>query len=292
MRAAMTGKQRCRWALVLSATCLAGVVSAPAGRADSESDIYVVDVDGSDLTKLTSNPGTDYQPAWSPRGDRIAFVTFPAQGGVIYAMAPDGSGQSRLWGETDPPTSDYHPAWSADGSWIVFEGTIFGPDNTSNSEVFVWDGTGVARLTDTPGQEIDPGFSPDGRQVVFSSDRADDDYEIWVMDLQTNEATRLTTSPGDDSQPVWSPDGTRIAFTSSRNGAEGIWIMQADGTATTPLIKGRDPAWSPDGSRIAYTAEDGIHIVNADGTADTVVPNAAGTDPAWSPDGQRIAFEK
>ena len=108
------------------------------------------------------------------------------------------------------------------------------------SEIYVMrpDGGDPTRLTRSPGEDLEPRWSPDGTQVVFMSDR-DGDLELYVMKADGADPTRLTTSPGLDGQPSWSPDGARIAFTSERDGDAEIYVMNADGLQERRVT--RDP---------------------------------------------------
>lgn len=157
--------------------------------------------------------------------------------------------------------------------------------------------SGGTRLTSSPGADVNPAWSPDGRRIAFASDR-DGDREIYVMDVDGKNVVRLTNSPTPDYQPTWSPDGTHIAFVSERYGFSDLVVMNADGTNQSRLTVNAfasDPAWSPDGSRIAFRSDQrGVHIaiINPDGTGLVDLPSnqQASTQPAWSPDGKQIAY--
>lgn len=139
-------------------------------------DIYVIDVDGTNLTRLTANPGCDVTPSWSPDGQKIVFEG----GGQIVVMDADGSDQVPLPGTSGGcGSSAGNPAWSPDGQRIVFEGI-----HTGNPEIFVIDadGTDLTNLTNHPGNDGDPTWSPDGQKIAFHSDRALTNFEIYTMD--------------------------------------------------------------------------------------------------------------
>lgn len=167
------------------------------------------------------------------------------------------------------------------------------------------DGSGEKRLTDSPGLDAFPAWSPDGKRIAFATDR-DGNWELYVMDANGAHQRRLTNTPEDESSPAWSPDGERIAYvTGVIDGNETIYSMNADGSGRKQLAEGNWPSWSPDGERIVYTVysanESGrLLVMNADGSGQrnlgsTVLQRllalgGADEEPAWSPDGEKIAF--
>lgn len=170
------------------------------------------------------------------------------------------------------------------------------------SEIYVMhaDGSAASRLTRSPGEDLEPRWSPDGTLLAFTSDR-DGDLELYVMRADGSVPTRLTTSPGLDGEASWSPDGTRIAFTSERDGNAEIYVMNADGTGVanltrSPATSDSAPAWSPDGSRIVFARDAGgdsdLYTMAADGSGQVVLVSGPGddTEPTWAPDGGSLAF--
>jgi len=169
------------------------------------------------------------------------------------------------------------------------------------------DGSGSARLTNSPGSDATPAFSADGQRIAFSSER-DGNMEIYVMNADGSGAIRLTDNPAKDAFPVWSPDGERIAFTSVLDGDSEVFVMNADGSEDTNLTNsaGFDghPAWSPDGKSIAFLSDRGgefqWYFMAADGSA--VEPRFLVNLPEeyldligffggrWSPDGEFFAY--
>ena len=255
---------------------------------DGDSDIYVMNADGSGVTQLTNHPEFDGYPAWSASGEQIAFTSDRDGDWDIYVMNADGSGVTRL---ADHPEWDAEPAWSASGEQIAFSSN---QDGDWDIYVMNADGSGLTRLTDHPGLHQSPDWSPDGGHIAFTSVRQDDEgWNIHVMNADGSGVTQLTNHPEFDGYPAWSPDGSRIAFSSDRDGDWDIYVMNADGSGLTRLTDNaeddRNPDWSPDGRRIAFTSDrDGdwdIYVMNADGSGVTRLTDHPEWDaePAWSP---------
>ena len=199
----------------------------------------------------------------------------------------------------------------------------FGSDRDGNSEIYVMDvdGGNPRRLTNNRHADWSPSWSPDGKRIVFCSDRDGHPFripgwftsEIYVMDADGGNQQNLTNHPSNDRSPSWSPDGTRIAFQSYRDNDRNhnieIYVMDADGSnlqrITNNLIEDENPAWSPDGERIVFSSAREGHFIDGDGntTDEIYVMDADGSNlqritnnliedenPAWSPDGERIVF--
>ena len=160
------------------------------------------------------------------------------------------------------------------------------------------------RLTDHPGADMHPAWSPDGTQIVFESKRDASDWDIWVMNADGSAPRNLTANePADDGNPAWSPDGQRIAFSSNRGGDFDIYVMNADGSGEPARLTGAGsndfhPTWSPDGTLIVFRSDSGttgkhqIYIVSSEGLLAQLLFSSPANDdmPAWSPDGLRVAF--
>jgi len=103
----------------------------------------------------------------------------------------------------------------------------------------------VVVLTNSPGGDFDPAWSPDGRRIAFYSARGGN-KEIYVMDADGGNIRNLTNDPKTDGRPSWSPDGQSIAFNSDRDGDHEIYIMDADGSNQRSLTNNSAGDWGPD----------------------------------------------
>ncbi len=180
-------------------------------------DTWVLDVAESakDPTQPVTQPvllrtGDERYPSYSPDGTQIAFrgdldLVEPSGDEEIYVMNADGTNVRQLTSNAD---FDSAPSWSPDGRRILFErapaGTFTPGTEAPEKDIYVMDadGTHVRRLTDSPGLDEGPEFSPDGTKIAFSSDR-DGQQEIYVMDADGSNPRRLTDNPARDESPDW-----------------------------------------------------------------------------------------
>lgn len=272
---------------------------------DGNSEIYVMNPDGSDQKRLTNNVFDDLAPAWSPDRKKIAFVSGRDGNYEIYVMNADGSNQVRL---TSDPASDWYPTWSPDGKMIAFNSNRGG----APYEIFVIEADGIGepiQLTHNTFGDWGPSWSPDGTKIVFATDRhrpskEDRGSEIYVMQLNpdwsvvetwlTKELPRSTKK----WYPKWSPDGTEIAFSSDAEGDWDIYVMSADGTnvrnlTAMPNVYSSDwyPGWSLDGRDMVFVSDrDGGNYEIYKMTKDGINQIRLTTDPAGYLDQQPAWF--
>jgi Tol biopolymer transport system component len=248
-------------------------------------EIFVMDADGTDPVRITTNPASDVDPDISPNGWEIAFSSNRTGNNDIFVTDRDGLSVVNL---TSNPGNDGWPRWSPNGQQIAFHSNRDG-----NFEIYLMnaDGSNVTRLTDYPGVDQYPDWSPDGKEIVFRRD-----IDIYAIELTDGTIRRLTQAPILNQMAAWSPNGKQIAFMSLREGYCAVFVMNADGSGQSNLTPkhpadldadwcSRAPSWSTDGREIYFMSfrpatqgDAEIFVMNADGTAVRRLTYTIGTD--------------
>jgi Tol biopolymer transport system component len=260
------------------------------------SDIYKANADGSNVLNLTNSSVPEYEPAFSPDGSRIVFVSGGNNfsGGDIYTMNADGGGITVL---TNHPATDTHPAFSPDGTRIVFIS-----DRDGNREIYTMnamDGSNVTRLTQTPLFEREPTFSPDGAKIAYSLSSSEEfcsSCRVFTMNGDGSNQIQLSVPPLGtfDYAPSYSPDGAKIVFARLNTGplSTEFYTINTDGTNQTlvlPAALNYKPSFSPNGTKIIYSyyclcspqRYDVRTVSLINGAIETLVVN--GDRPDWQP---------
>jgi Tol biopolymer transport system component len=209
---------------------------------ERQNDIYAVDRTGLHMRHLTTAPGAEDQPAWSPVGGRIAYHAATADGrSDIWVMNEDGTGQVNLTGDLPAQALRSGPAWSWDGTRLAFAQIENGAAGSTSS---IWtmraDGSDKQRVTSTlSGFDAMPTWSPDGATLAFRR-YYNGDADITVVSLATGALRRIAL-PGLQAAPAWSPDGSQIAFTQNLGLVENVYSMRPDGSRVR--LRTVNPAW-------------------------------------------------
>lgn len=161
-------------------------------------DIFIMDFDGSNIEPLTNAPYLNDSPVWSPDGNEIAFVSNQTGSNEIYIMNPDGSNIRQL---TSLGQNNSSPVWSPDGNEIAF---VSGPYGKQEIYVMNSDGSNVRQLTNNDHPDFDPDWSPDGTRIAYIS-VVDGDRELFIMNSNGSNVQRLTNNFEDEFGPVWRP---------------------------------------------------------------------------------------
>jgi Tol biopolymer transport system component len=236
-------------------------------------EIFTMDWDGQNQTRITDHPAADVDPAISPDGRHIAFTSNRTGNNDIFLVDSRGGEAINL---TNHSANDGWPRWSPDGRHVVFH-----TNRDGNFEIYVMDADGQnpTRLTAYGGIDQFPDWSPDGGRIVFRRD-----IDIYALDLRTGDTQRLTNAPPLNQMAMWTPNGRHLVFMSARDGYPSVFTMDADGgnqVNLTPKAPGdsasewlsRAPAWSTNGRQIYFMSfrpstggDTEVFVMNQDGS--------------------------
>ncbi|MGB8022053.1 MAG: hypothetical protein WCF04_12550 [Candidatus Nanopelagicales bacterium] len=228
--------------------------------------------------------------AWAPDSTRIAYAQDQAG---IWVVDADGSSEP-----TQLTASGESPDWSPDGTTIAYTEDWGGA-------IWMVSADGSSEPTQLVSSGGSPDWSPDGTTIAYVANVAsgqEQGGELWVMDADGADPRQLThllsTQGAEVRSPSWSPVGTQLVLVGVPlvEGAESIWIVDADGGNLRRIADGFAPDWSPDGRRIVHATYPGggprndYWVINADGTGRTQLPGEIWSDPQWTADG-RLTFD-
>ncbi|MBA3868891.1 MAG: PD40 domain-containing protein [Anaerolineae bacterium] len=250
----------------------------------------------SGLVILTVIGWSIYASKHQPASWKFGYVQYKDDKFDAYLINGDGTGIYRLTNDGEIKNFDDFLTNS-----MIF---TFGRDYKRDIYIVDNDSKPKALTTDKE-DDFSPSVSPDGRQIIFSSNR-DGNYELYLMNIDGSNQRRLTNTQDDEINPSWSPVGKEMAFAIHRslNGTNysSINIMNIDGSGLRSLtgMSTNDfaPDWLPDGQKLIFVStRDGnshIYIMNKNGSNPQRLTDGGEPDsyPRVSPDGSSIVFER
>jgi TolB protein len=222
---------------------------------DGNDEIYMMDYDGANQTRLTFNKVMDYSPAWSPDASRLAYTSYQQLAAGLYIL--DVYEGKRTTVATRG--GNFSPSWSPDGKKLTFASTMDG-----NMEIYAAEIESgptrvgkIKRLTFNNGIDTAPTWSPNGREIAFTSDRGGTP-QIYVMDAEGGNIRRISFGANYHDSPSWSPAGDRIVYVARVDNVFDLYVYsirtQAIQKLTESNARNESPSWSPDGRHIVFTS--------------------------------------
>ena len=258
-------------------------------------EIHLMDYDGYGDQRITNDGGFALNPAFSPNGDQIAYVSYRSHDGipnVDIAMLNKGGGIPPVIIRTNG--QDSSPDWSPDGSRLVFSSTKDGT-KTGNSEIYISksDGSDLQRITNNSEIDTSPTFSPNGREIAFISTRGGGQH-LYKMSIDGINVRRLPVEGTQIDSPAWNPNpqlSDLIAYAASEGGNRfQVFVSSLSAGRSVPVPRGYgradSPNWSPDGRQIVFEAAHGnqnhIFAVGLDGSRlRQLTREGANQSPSW-----------
>ena len=267
-----------------------------ASNRDGDNEIYSINSDGTQLKKLTNNDDYDSYPAFSPDGQRIAWMYHAGadtNSDELWLMKSDGTGGYALIDSQGDIIHGSAPNWSLDGKTLVYI-------NAHNEvELLELESKKLTTITENNVDEYFSSISPDSQFITFDSMRLGSS-DIFRFDRHTQKTINLTRTSQYSRYPQWASDGTKFLFISKANGSSDVFVSDAKGKNIKPLIQHNaneeQASWSPDGKSVVFSSDrsGNMDIYAQDLKTNKTWPltdnNASDTYPSWSPDGNKVVF--
>ena len=235
------------------------VMSASVPLANAAIYYLLIPVDGDSVQTVKPDAGLSLtsNPVWLGTGDRIAYA-------IVEALATSATGQASRIVEQSLRTGKVRELLSLPSSClnlaVLGNGQLLIGVTQSSQNLVLVDHPGTAEahqrwLTRGASSDRQPTFSPDGKRVLFSSNRSGN-LDLWEMNIETSALSRVTDHPGNDWDPAYTPDGRSILWSSDRSGVFEIWEAATDGTGAHQVSKdgvdAENPTMTADGQWILY----------------------------------------
>jgi len=254
---------------------------------------FVMDLKSGAFRRVSPGIGKTTCGFFSPDGKKIIFASSHLDPEAKKHYAPEIAQRE----EEQATKKRRRYVWDFDPYMEIFEANV--------------DGSGLKRLTDSKGYDAEGSYSPDGKHIVFCSNRSGpDNLELFIMNADGTNVRQLTKAPGCyNGGPFFSPDGSKVIFRSDRKKKDHLqlYVINADGSGEKALTNNDNwvywaPFWYKDGKHIVYTAADhadpkarpnyDLYWMNLETGKTTRLTFAPGADvlPVFSPDYRKVMW--
>jgi len=248
------------------------------------------------LFRMTNDGKFKQRPVWSPDGRLVCFARYEGNNIQLWVKELESGRERRL---TNRETPEYDASFSPNSKRLVFCAVAQTPGqgNLNLCTIGIEDLSSRHLIGDSGklSHEESPAWSPNGKQIVFTSTR-DGNQELYLLGADGQNLQRITQDPGLDAHPTWTPDGQQILFATNRWGDLELAVVDPKGEKVERLTnqKGLDdyPVCSPDGRRIAFVSlrsgNSEIYTMPREGGPAVNISNDPGLDsfPSWTANGE------
>ena len=269
-------------------------IAETGSRKNRQKRLAIMDQDQANHRFLTDGSYLVLTPRFSPNSQKITYMSYIDKHAPRVFIFDIETGQQVIVG--DFPGMTFAPRFSPDGKKIIMS---FADPQIGNSEIYILDlaTRKKKRITNSIAIDVSASFSPNGKRIVFNSDR-NGRRHLYTADSDGKNVKRISREGGSYYTPVWSPRGDLIAFTKQEGGQFYIGVMEANGSNERVIAKSfhvEGPTWAPNGRYLLYfmeerTAADGsggessLFLIDLTGhNKRKIFTPLGGSDPAWSP---------